>query len=272
MDHPVPGPTMPDIIAAQVRKRQHRPLLTMYDDMTGTRTELSYATADNWANKTANLLVEEFALSPGDQVAIDLDGHWTGVVLALACWKIGAALQPNTAAPSPVAVVCCHERRAGRHPNGPLLVVGDGLRAEPIGAVDHREGLVLLGEDVHAYADDYDGPAVEPDAPAIATSTATLQHRDVLARAIAWSETLGERPRVAVAVPIDHVAGLALLAGTIVAGGSVVAERPAARPPRWERLASERVTAVAGPLDTLVDPPHQFTVVALDAADEPDRR
>lgn len=266
MDHPAAARTLPDVIATQVRRQQHRPLLTMYDDLTGARTELSYTTADNWANKTANLLVQEFALAPGDRVALDVDGHWTTVVLTLACWKIGAAPQPD--GHGPAALVCCHERRAADHPRGRLLVVGDGMRAEPVGAVAPRDDLVLLGEDVHAFADDYDD-AVDPAAPAIVSDAATLRQRDVVARAIAWRARLGDRPRVALAAPLDRADVLDVLAGVVLAGGSMVAERPVRLPPRWQRLASERVTVVAGPGDALGVVPDGISAVDLDAADEP---
>ncbi len=266
MDHVTAGSTLPEVIAAQVRRLQHRPLLTMYDDVTGARTELSYATADNWANKTANLLVEEFALAAGDHVAFDVDGHWSAVVLAMACWKIGAAPQPDGTR-RPAALVCCHEGRVRDHPSGPLLVVGDGIRAEPVGDVDHRDGLVLLGEDVHAFADDYDGPAGDPAAPAIVSDAVTLPQRDVVARVDARRDALGERPRVAVAGPIDRVDALLGLAGVLLAGGSVVAERPGGVPPRWERLASEHITAVAGPASALVGAPDGVTAIDLGGAD-----
>ena len=66
-----------------------RPFLTYYDDQTGERVELSYATTDNWVAKTANLVQDELALAPGDEVAILLPTHWQTPIWLLACWIAG---------------------------------------------------------------------------------------------------------------------------------------------------------------------------------------
>ncbi|MET8910918.1 TIGR03089 family protein [Micromonospora sp. NPDC004551] len=64
-----------------------RPLLTWYDDATGERTELSGATLANWVAKTANLLVDEVALAPGDTAAVLLPPHWQTAAVLLGCWS-----------------------------------------------------------------------------------------------------------------------------------------------------------------------------------------
>ncbi|MFG2053514.1 TIGR03089 family protein [Micromonospora sp. NPDC048930] len=64
-----------------------RPLLTWYDDATGERTELSGATLANWVAKTANLLVDEVALAPGDRAAVLLPPHWQTAAVLLGCWS-----------------------------------------------------------------------------------------------------------------------------------------------------------------------------------------
>ncbi|MEH0980766.1 TIGR03089 family protein [Micromonospora sp. CPCC 205556] len=66
-----------------------RPLLTWYDDATGERTELSGATLANWVAKTANLLVDELALSPGDAAGVSLPPHWQTAGVLLGCWSAG---------------------------------------------------------------------------------------------------------------------------------------------------------------------------------------
>lgn len=255
--------TLPTMIAEQSARRRDKPLITMYDDLTGARTELSYATADNWASKTANLLVEEFDIGPGGTVAVDLTGHWTTVAVTLACWKVGAAVRSGGDGAAP-ALVCCHESRVGDHTAGPLVVVGDGLRADPVEPVDPRDGMVLLGEDVHVYADDYDDPDITGADPAIAGPDGTLDQAEVLSRATAWCDTLGEVPRVAVAAPIDTSAALVLLAGVMLAGGSIVAQRPAPVDAPWSRWAAERVTVVASTSGTVGDAPNGIAVVDLD--------
>src|SRR5262249_8331331 len=57
------------LLAQALARDPGRPLLTYYDDATGERAELSATTLANWVAKTANLLQDELALSPGDRVA-----------------------------------------------------------------------------------------------------------------------------------------------------------------------------------------------------------
>ena len=66
-----------------------RPQLTWYDDATGERTELSGATLANWVAKTANLLVDEVALGPGDTAGVLLPPHWQTAAVLLGCWSAG---------------------------------------------------------------------------------------------------------------------------------------------------------------------------------------
>ncbi|MDT0532594.1 TIGR03089 family protein [Micromonospora sp. DSM 115977] len=66
-----------------------RPLLTWYDDATGERTELSGATLANWVAKTANLLVDEVAVGPGDVAGVLLPPHWQTAAVLLGCWSAG---------------------------------------------------------------------------------------------------------------------------------------------------------------------------------------
>lgn len=257
---------MADLLASRTRREGHRPLLTCYDDVTGARTELSYATLDNWAAKTANLLVEEYDVRAGGTVALDLDGHWTTAALAFACWKVGAAVDPHGAADADV--VCCHETRADRHRSGAVVVVGDGFAAEPLTPVDERDGLLLLGEHVHGFADDYDGADVSDGTPALAGTAGPVPHAALVACAGAWHEALGDGPRVGLAAPLDHPRAFDLLAGVVAAGGSLVAVRAHASPSYAGRWTSERATVVVGPADA-VTAAGGPAVVTFDAVDAP---
>jgi uncharacterized protein (TIGR03089 family) len=67
-----------------------RPLITHYDDAAGSRIELSVTTVANWAAKTANWLVEEVDIEPGDAVAIALPAHWQTAGVLLGAWWCGA--------------------------------------------------------------------------------------------------------------------------------------------------------------------------------------
>lgn len=77
-----------------------RPLITHYDDATGSRVELSAATLRNWAAKTANWLVDEYDVEPGTRVAVLLPAHWQTAGILLGAWWCGAevATDPDGAA------------------------------------------------------------------------------------------------------------------------------------------------------------------------------
>ncbi|NLG56032.1 MAG: TIGR03089 family protein [Rhodococcus sp.] len=65
------------------------PRITYYDDATGERIELSALTLANWAAKTANMLRDEFGLTPGDKVAVSLPAHWQTAAVLLGVWWAG---------------------------------------------------------------------------------------------------------------------------------------------------------------------------------------
>ncbi|MFI7212149.1 TIGR03089 family protein [Micromonospora maritima] len=79
-----------------------RPLLTWYDDATGERTELSGATLANWVAKTANLLVDEAGVAPGDPVGVLLPPHWQTAAVLLGCWSAKTTVVDR---PTPVDVL-----------------------------------------------------------------------------------------------------------------------------------------------------------------------
>ena len=84
-----PGATVPDLWREASGLGPARPFLTYYDDHSGERVELSYATFDNWVAKTANLIQDELALAPGDEIALLLPTHWQTPIWLLACWTAG---------------------------------------------------------------------------------------------------------------------------------------------------------------------------------------
>lgn len=84
--------TPADLLDQQLRRDGTRPLLTWYDDSAGERIELSVATAANWAAKTANLLVDEHGLGPGDSVPLSPPSHWLTAVVVLGAWTAGVAV------------------------------------------------------------------------------------------------------------------------------------------------------------------------------------
>ncbi len=106
-----------------------RPRLTWYGPG-AERVELSARVLANWVVKTANLLVDELGVEPGDVVALDLPGHWRSVVWQLALEVVGAdpstdgsgltvRTDPDAAEPGDVLVTLpALDRSAPRLPEG----------------------------------------------------------------------------------------------------------------------------------------------------------
>ena len=90
--------TLTDAILEPILHRDAAgPRITYYDDATGARIELSALTLANWAAKTANLIRDEFGLTPGARVAVLLPAHWQTAAVLLGAWWAGAEvmLQPD---------------------------------------------------------------------------------------------------------------------------------------------------------------------------------
>jgi hypothetical protein len=198
--------TIPDALARAVATHGHAPFVTFYDDVTGERTELSYATFANWTAKTANLLAEELDVGPGDAVLAALGTSWTTAAIAFACWQMGACVvpvdvdAPRVAPPvdAPRVAPPVDAPRVAPPVDAPrvalpavgarvafvredveaalgdelarldaVVAVGTGLGGRLTRSV-HADGYA---EQVLAFADDYLGPAPASDADAILTPT-----------------------------------------------------------------------------------------------------
>lgn len=269
-------PSVASLVQRRVREAGSQPFLTFYDDLTGERTELGHATFENWASKTANLLVEEFDAQPGDRVALALGAHWTTAVIAFACWQVGACavlLDPDEAPVAPAGARAVFVEEAlltrGVTPAGdpPVAVVGAGMGGRLVGGAPAAGSRWLAyGEEVLAFPDDYDGPraGLDDDALLVADTggaAVRLTQRNILAAAdamAAWG--LAPDTRLLVARPPQFVDGLALgLLGPYLAGGSVVMAGNLDPATLWRKAADERTTAA------LVD------ATVLDALPPPDR-
>ncbi len=87
--------TFPRLLESLLRNSPGRPLVTAYDEATGDRTELSVTTYANWVAKTANLLLEEYLLDPGDRVRLALPPHWLTTVFLGAAWSTGLVISTD---------------------------------------------------------------------------------------------------------------------------------------------------------------------------------
>lgn len=156
------------------------PWLTWYS-VSGERVELSGRVFDNWVAKSANLLSEEFDLSPGDVVGIDMPGHWKSAALALACWHLGAELRCFTPGQNPGNVelfVTASPQTLDAGASVEVLVVPlpslamsfDGQL--PVGATD-------FASEVRSYADSYFPSPIDTAGTALSHGSGTLSFREL---------------------------------------------------------------------------------------------
>ena len=72
----------------------------------------------NWVDKSANLLVEECELEPGEGFDLQAPLHWRTIVLGLAALRVGALLDQD----EPLVAAVCTEQEAG-YTNDPAYLL-----------------------------------------------------------------------------------------------------------------------------------------------------
>ena len=223
----------------------------------GGRVELSGRVSENWIAKTANLLVDDLGLMPGDRVVLDPALHWRTLVLAAAAWRTGACvvLEPTDgdvrlsalldrtgaaadALPSPegsaaAAVAEAEDRLILAYPALAMRLPDDSV-LEP-GGIDYCA-------EIRSHGDRWSGTARPADADAaLKTSDGALSFAELRDQAEARAAELGSAPVVHVAVDgWDRDALVGLLAIWAAEGTAVLSDRP--RDEALQRdLAAERV-------------------------------
>lgn len=248
----------------QVRAHGHSPFISFYDDRSGERTELSYATFDNWVAKTANLLAEEFEVGRATRVAVALGTHWTAVVVAFAAWRVGACVAPipidQPGVPAfldellsvvrPDVVVAGEEVAVDLAHPAPVVAVGGGFGGRLTIDVP---GALPYAEQVLAFGDDFDDPEVALADPALLvvppwsgrTAAIVLDQGSLLAGALAlidWGG-LGTQDRLLSTAPLGPVDELVLgLLAPFLCGGASVLVRNLDPGSFARKIRDERVT------------------------------
>jgi uncharacterized protein (TIGR03089 family) len=212
--------------AASLRRDPGRPFLTFYDDASGERVELSFASTDNWVSKTANLLVEELDCQPGDVLAIALPPHWQSVVFQLAGWAVGMTVMPGVVRDAAVQVVGPDYAPGGW--DAEVEVVACSLR--PLGgrfATPLEAGLLDYAVVVPGQSDHF--TAIDPptgDTLAVGLGDLELTHAELLGRQWAAARgSLDDAERVLTDHDLTTEPGVRLLADVLVTGSTIVLVR-----------------------------------------------
>ncbi|HWD04276.1 MAG TPA: TIGR03089 family protein [Amycolatopsis sp.] len=165
-----------------------KPLITHYDDQLGSRVELSVATTMNWAAKTANWLVDEFDVEPGDDVAVQLPAHWQTAGVLLGAWWAGARVVPESDGARVVFIGPEAPVDAPAVAVVSLDPMGRGLTTPPPGGA-----LDYLGE-ARLSGDQFTPPSPIPgDTPALGSSTVDEILTEARARAGKLGLTAADR-------------------------------------------------------------------------------
>jgi uncharacterized protein (TIGR03089 family) len=166
-----------------------RPLITHYDDAAGTRVELSVATMANWAAKTANWLLDEFDVEPGDGVAVLLPAHWQTAGVLLGAWWCGAQVVTDPEG-TRVAFVAPGGAADGAEATAVVALdpLGRGLTAAPpAGTLDYLAEARLAGDDFRPLS------PIGGGTPALNSSTVDALFTEARGRAEKFGVSAGDR-------------------------------------------------------------------------------
>ncbi|MBF6327193.1 TIGR03089 family protein [Nocardia transvalensis] len=213
------------------------PRITHYDDATGARIELSALTLANWAAKTANLIRDEFGLTPGARIAVLLPAHWQTAAVLLGCWWAGTevVLRPDDDAEMALVV-------ADRLAEAEDIPEVAALSLDPLGAPvrDLPVGITDFATSVRAHGDQFRpggaGVALDgiPVADVLAEARKSAARQGFTAEDRVLSTTAWDTP----AELIDG------LLAVYAAGASLVQVSNADPGTQEQRVATERVTTI----------------------------
>lgn len=250
--------TVDGLLAALLRGDPSRPAVTWVDPPSSARVELSVATLVNWVAKTGGLLQDGLEVTAGDRVRLSLPTHWLTVTWPLACWTVGAVVEPadharGPADPVPEVEVFADDVPPQTTARGVVVGLGPfGGPARPGAGVTAPAGTVDAGAEVLGYPDrlvTYDPPG--GDSPALVAGSELLDHRSLLglAQQAVGRHSLPPGGRLLAAAPPATLSGLVeSVLAPLAAGGSVL-------------LVTDRDTLTDGDLQALVDR-EQVDVVA----------
>ncbi|MGO4614886.1 TIGR03089 family protein [Nocardia sp. 2YAB30] len=215
------------------------PRVTYYDDATGARIELSGLTLANWAAKTANLIRDEFGLSPGARIAVLLPAHWQTAAVLLGCWWAGTEVVLRPDEDADLALVTPDRLDdadgVGEVAALSLDAMGAPVRDLPVGITDFATAVRVHGDQFLPR-----GAGVALDGMPVAEVLAE-------ARKSAMRQGFSEGDRVLSSTPWETPAELIDGYVAVLAAGASLVQVVNPDPElRDRRIASERVTAQRG--------------------------
>ena len=220
-----------------------RPFITYYDDATGERVELSYATTANWADKTANLLVDGAGLDAQALAAVAMPAHWLTAAVLLGCWTAGVAVAHESA---DVDVAFVADDRFEQAPKAPE-VYGVSLAPMAFRLKNAPAGIVDFLTEVRNFGDHFRPAAPVPgDAPALVALPGGGERTQAqLCEAGARrAEELGVAQGARILLAGERLRPADWLLTPLAAGGSVVLCRNASGTDLDARAAGERAVRV----------------------------
>lgn len=264
---PAPWRDLAAYIGDGVARDPAKPFLTWYDDESGERVELSYATFANWVWKTGNFLRDGLDLQPGDHVVTLLRSHWQTIAVWFGAWAAGAVVVPVE--PGTIERYDGHQAVAAfvQEDLLPMVAASRGTLGEIIGLSlrpmagrlsTAHPGVTDYADEVPSYGDQLGAGERAPlSAEAIPGRTGT----QLIAGAGAAAGCVGLSPtdRLLCTLPVtdpDLMTATVLAAFNVGAGVVLCRATDPAR--LWRRAADERVTVVvtdSRALDGAGEPP-----------------
>ncbi|MFN2496006.1 MAG: TIGR03089 family protein [Pseudonocardiaceae bacterium] len=222
------------LLGPLLRADPARPRITHYDDVLGSRVELSGATLANWAAKTANWLRDDLDIQPGDTVAVLLAPHWQTAGVLLGVWWSGATVTASAAGAQ--AVICGLDRIASDDAAGAEEVAAVGLDALGLGIPALPAGVRDYTTEIRLHGDTFSPGASGPDVGEVVAA----------ARSRAAKLGLGAGDRLLCTTGWDGAVPGEVLLAVLAADASLVQCTGADPAELAARCAAERVTVTLG--------------------------
>jgi uncharacterized protein (TIGR03089 family) len=211
------------------------PRVTYYDDASGARIELSGLTLANWAAKTANLIRDEFGLSPGARVAVLLPAHWQTAAVLLGCWWAGTEV---VLGPDPDADLALATAQRLDDTDGVAEVAALSLDAFGMPVRDLPIGITDFATSVRVHGDQF-----LPRGAGVALDGMPVSEVLAEAKKSAMRQGFSEGDRVLSSAPWDTPAELIDGLVSVLAADATLVQVVNPDPAEFERrVESERVT------------------------------